>query len=962
MITKIQQVSDLKLLMQALSDAKLIVANKEQKANYSINVPQVQGDKITKIKEIEASGDTLANVIDVSFNTLGSKYFIVYNGEVGDQGKEGEQGPQGDKGHAKYTDLVTSNKILVIANDDESEGEYTVWSAYRGKVLRDFLNSLSEIIISDDTYDLLFRDEVFLELEFNTRADNQDITIVNYDNSDHKRYVKYWTFEDEGLEEEYFVKNGDEYVKLENFDVWTDFYLSDDLDECYTRELITTVINEETGETSSEYVYTLVNKPTWMYLEFETVAEDTKSNIINSRTELHGDDDDHYVPPTPEEEEIIVSHISISSIKIDDSTSITIKSDVNNIITKTISILPLNYINSPIGIEYDETMVKVFEDGRIMALDNPGTTTVKIYSVEDPSIYATINLNIVVLIKSIDFENNIINGYPSETDIFHLNPIITPNPETNPAVNTELIYTVLDNEYKEVEFDDVYILDTETNNISLVDNTQKVYIKDGNDYIEVTINNLTDDYQLIANDYVIYSKDDDILPPLYIKNTDVIATVDENGDLRLLKEGTVQVKVESTDGSGISSIITINVLTRSNDIEIQGLYRDTFEIDEEMVELNNCYDILIDVGGKGRFMNTINATLLPEDTSNKELSWRFETPSQSNYLSVSEDTLSCTIRMISYDKPVKLIIETADGGVTKEIYLIGKVPVTNITLNKQLINLDLGDRYTLTANIEPNNADNQKLRWFIEDKPLTADLVVSQDTHTCEVITRNGGSALIKVQATDGSGSETTCTLQSVILITDIKLNNGNNMVVYGNGQTYEIPYEIIPNDAVIKTLEWYSTKEGNGIDIIGTVEGNKLRFRATSPCIGKIYAMAQDNGGVVASIDIEVLIASQELRLNENGDNDVDTYKIVASATEVILSDYVLNLKVNDNYTLIAAVYPDNASLQVLNYQSLDENICDIDENGNITALSPGSTKILISTNDAEGNKLSAECIVNIN
>ena len=957
MITKIQQVSDLKLLMQALSDAKLIVANKEQKANYSIKLPQVQGDKITKITEIEASGDTLANVIDVAFNTLGSKYFVVYNGEVGDQGKEGSQGPQGDKGHARYTDISTSNKILVIANDDESEGEYTVWSAYRGKVLRDFLESLSEIIISDDTYNLLFRDEVFLELEFNTRADNQDITIVNYDNSDHKRYVKYWTFEDEGLEEEYFVKNGDEYVKLENFDVWTDFYLSDDLDECYTRELITTVINEETGETSSEYVYTLVNKPTWMYLEFETKTEDTTSNIINSRTELSGDDDDHYVPPIPEEEEIIISHISISSIEIDGSTSITIKSDINNIITKTISILPVNYINSPIGIEYDETMVKVFEDGRIMALDNPGTTTVKIYSVEDPSIYATINLNIVVLIKDIMFESNVINGYPSDTEVFHLNPIISPAD----ASNQELIYTVLDNEYKEVEFDDVYVLDEETNNISLVDYTQKVYIKDGNDYIEVIVNNLTDDYQLIANDYVVYSKDDDILPPLYVKNTDVIATVDENGDLRLLKEGTVQVKVESTDGSGKSAIITINVLTRSNDIEIQGLYRDTFEIDEEMVELNNCYDILIDVGGRGRFMNTINATLLPEDTSNKELSWRFETPSQSNYLSVSDDTLSCTIRMTSYDKPVKLIVETVDGGVTKEIYLIGKVPVTNITLNSQLVTLDLGDRYILTANIEPNNADDKELSWSIAN-PLIADLVVSQDTHSCEVITKGGGATEIKVKATDGSGSEVTCTLESVILITDIILNNGNNMVVYGNGQTYEIPYEIVPNDAYNKTLEWHSTKEGNGIDIIGTVEGNKLRFRATSPCIGKIYAMSKDNGGVVASIDVEVLIASQELRLNENGDNDVDTYKIVASATEVVLSDYVLNLKVNDNYTLIAAVYPDNASLQVLNYQSLDENICDIDENGNITALSPGSTKILISTNDAEGNKLSAECIVNIN
>lgn len=961
MITKVQQVSDLKLLMQALADAKLIVANKEKKTNYSINVSQVQGDKITKITEQEASGKNLANVIDVSFNTLGSKYFIVYNGQEGLQGEQGDEGEQGDKGKNGYDGLVTQRKVLIIANDDETENnEYAVWSAYRGKVLRDFLNSLSEIIISDDAYELLFREEKFLELEFNTRADNQDITIVNYDTSDHKKYVKYWTFEDDGIFEEYFIKDGDDYIKLENFDIWKDFYLSDDLDECYTRELVTTVINEETGETSSEYVYTKVSKPTWMYLEFETVVEDTKSNIINSTKELSGDDDDHYVPPIPEDEEIIISHIGISSITIDDKNEITIKSNINNIITKTVSILPLDYINSPIGIEYDEEKVKVFEDGRIMALDEPGTTDVKIYSIEDPSISVLIHLNIVILIESISFGATSIDGYPNETEKIQLVPEIFP--ET--ATNQTLIYSIIDDEYKEVAFDDVYVLDEETNNISLKTEGQKVYIKEGAEYKEVTINNLTDDYQLLVNGFVIYSKNDDVLPPLYIENNEVIATVNEDGELILLKEGTVQVKAESTDGSGTSATIIVNVLTRSADIVIDGLYTEDVEIEEdgetETITMNY-YDILIDVTGNGRFMNTINVNLVPEDTSNKKLIWAFEDPTiPGRYLNVSDDTLSAQIRITSYDEPIKLNITSVDGGVSRIIYLVGKVPITDITLDTELLSLDLGDRHALYADISPNNADNKELSWTINNS-FIADLVVSQDTRSCQVITRNGGTAEITVTANDGSGTSATCTLESVTLITNIVLNNNDKMTVYA-GQTYDIPYTISPSDAFNKTLDWKSTKQDAGIDIIGT----NGRFAATQACVGKIYAIARDNGGVVASMDVEVLKASEELRINDNPQDfdhyNEDNYQAIASSGEIVISDYILNLKVNDNYTLIAAVYPDDATFQVLNYESSDEEICEIDNNGNITALKPGTVTITISTNDDEGHKLSGSCIVNIN
>ena len=169
-------------------------------------------------------------------------------------------------------------------------------------------------------------------------------------------------------------------------------------------------------------------------------------------------------------------------------------------------------------------------------------------------------------------------------------------------------------------------------------------------------------------------------------------------------------------------------------------------------------------------------------------------------------------------------------------------------------------------------------------------------------------------------------------------------MVVYGNRTVYDIPYIIQPTDAYNKSLKWYSTD-----DNIAHING-PARFTAITPGKAKIYAVAQDNSGVIASLDIEVLIASEEIILSES------------SEEYIVLSSYELNLNVNDNYTLITAVYPDNATLQVLNYVSEDPTIAEIDNNGNITALKEGTTKIIITTNDKEGKTLHAECVVNIN
>ena len=218
MITKVVKLSDLSILSKVLDYGKTIVASGRQ--NYAINVSQLKGDRIIHMSEVEASpadGERM-NTIILDFDNNTRKYFNVWNGTDGDKGKPGIEGPEGDKGDSFSMNEVLNRAdgVLTIANDDVTNDPTKVWSAYRGKVMEDFLKSIAEIIITDEEYQLLFNDQIFIDLEFTTKTDNKNVALLHNDNASHKTYVKYWTYEDEaGID--YYILVGDEYHNVNEY-------------------------------------------------------------------------------------------------------------------------------------------------------------------------------------------------------------------------------------------------------------------------------------------------------------------------------------------------------------------------------------------------------------------------------------------------------------------------------------------------------------------------------------------------------------------------------------------------------------------------------------------------------------------------------------------------------------------------------------------------------------------------
>lgn len=849
MIQKIIRLSDFPLLNKLLTKGKTILAH--NKKNYYIELDQVKGDQIIHSEEISANPEDgeRKNVIKLDFDTNKTEYFTVYNGEDGDKGNKGPVGEKGYKGNSfdKQTMLNRADDALVIANDDETNDATVVWSAYRGKIMEEFLRSIAEKIITDEEYQLMFNEEfdedgrpndihqVFIDMEFVTKNNNKVTALVHSDTKSYKTYVKYWTYEDDGAQSYYIKTDDGTYQEVLNFDLWDDLFLNPDNNETYyTRQLVITETDPITGEVvSSEYQYTPIIKPIWIDLEFTTTREDQTSNLLAN---VDGDDDPADISKEEKEEEIIILHRPITSISIDGNDHITIP--INSIFTKGINIQPTNYLNSPICIEYDETKIEVFEDGRIMALENNCETIIKIYSEENPEIYANIYVNVITYVDSIRFNTSSIRAFKN--------------------YETTIDYTVL----------------PET-----------------------------------ATDKSI----------TWTSSNEEIASVDENGKITLNSEGNVTIYAAANDGSGVISRIDVTVDTAVSDIIFNNIEPD---IDVETGEESYNMEILVGIP------TVVPVTVLPETASNKQLVW--ESDNNNINAGAAENGSDGRIYITNKDNTTIRIYPEDGSDVIKYLNIIGKMPVRNLTLNMLNATIDLGDTLQLEYTIT-ENADNKDIIW------TSSNTNIATVSNTGLIRSIAGGNATITATAADGSGVKASCDITCVVLITDITFNE--KTIELHVGSTYAFRkgditeggnYQIAPTTANVTQLNWYTSN-----DEIASINNNG-EITAHKEGKIKVYAAATDNSGVIASADVIVTVPSSQL----------------------LLSDYNLTLNVDQSYTLIATVTPDNTSIQNVEFTSLDPDIATVDSNGNITTISSGETSIFVRTLDTN---ISDKCDITV-
>ena len=153
--------------------------------------------------------------------------------------------------------------------------------------------------------------------------------------------------------------------------------------------------------------------------------------------------------------------------------------------------------------------------------------------------------------------------------------------------------------------------------------------------------------------------------------------------------------------------------------------------------------------------------------------------------------------------------------------------------------------------------------------------------------------------------------------ITKIELNLSKNKI--NKGERINLDVKIIPEDVV----DYKLTYKSNNTSVAQVNQNGEILGVAG----GKTNIVVMAENGVSSSIEIEV----------------------VSQVEEILVDVENLTLQKGESYKINTLLYPKDASNKEIKYESLDNDIAIIDNNGNINAISNGETQIKISSGQIE-------------
>ncbi|MCR5727394.1 MAG: Ig-like domain-containing protein [Lachnospiraceae bacterium] len=305
------------------------------------------------------------------------------------------------------------------------------------------------------------------------------------------------------------------------------------------------------------------------------------------------------------------------------------------------------------------------------------------------------------------------------------------------------------------------------------------------------------------------------------------------------------------------------------------------------------------------------AKCTPELPENEKLTW------------TSTDT-----KVITVDQNGKVSIVKPGNAIINVVTENGKMATCKFTIlqGMEAIQLDetnlvmyVGDTYRMTYTVKPATTSDPTLKWTSNDpKIVTVD-------NTGFFTAKNTGSTIVTVQAMDGSGIFTTCTVTVYRNASDIKVDVTS--LTLNVGESYQL--NAIPNPADSTDTLLY---ESSNTKVATVSVTGKITAKSKGSCI----VFVRTDAG--ASNYVNVTVTQQ-----------VTGIKVTPASAEIY---------VGESMELTVDITPKNASDKEVTWVSNDKSICTVDENGKITGVSGGST--IVKCTSLDGDFMSF-CFVNV-
>ena len=315
----------------------------------------------------------------------------------------------------------------------------------------------------------------------------------------------------------------------------------------------------------------------------------------------------------------------------------------------------------------------------------------------------------------------------------------------------------------------------------------------------------------------------------------------------------------------------------------------------------------------------IAAKVLPENATNATLKWKI-TPE--NVLKPTAVLGQFTAQQVG---EALVRAEAADGsGITAECKVVVKPRLVQaISLNATQKHLVVGDSFTLTATLSPENATNRNVIW----KLVSGDAISLSNTGVIQA--KKVGEALVRAEAVDGSGVSAECkVVVKPRLVQAISLNATQKELIVGDA--FSLTATAMPENATNRNVIW-KLVSGDAISLsnTGVIQAKKVG-------VALVRAEAADGSGV--SAECKVVVKPRLVQA------------ISLNATQK-------NLVVGDSFSLTATAMPENATNRNVIWKLVSGDAISLSNTGVIQAKKVGEA--LVRAEAADGSGVSAECKV---
>ena len=477
-------------------------------------------------------------------------------------------------------------------------------------------------------------------------------------------------------------------------------------------------------------------------------------------------------------------------------------------------------------IEYsssDDSILTISDTG-YMSAKSVGEVTVTVSIKENKKVKDSIVISVIEAKNSLAL---------SEKNIY-----LTPNEErkiyvynTNPEgyliweTNDEYIATVIDGVIKALNYGEAEIKVTNEEEVNAIIN---VKVLSPEDEANIELQNISFYEQDVGLDVGEKYKLTVIFEPRDVSDKTLVwsssnpeaVTVSSDGEVTAVGDGKSTITATASNGL----IAKCETISTSNIIPATNLSLDTIDV---KMHVGDAY--------------TLKATITPNNTTSKNITWTSSNPSVATVsrgiiIGLKEGTTTITAKTNNGKTA------TANVTVTKKV-----IEPYSIALDKPSVTLSIGGKATLIPTITPYNVSNKNVTWTSSDSNIATvnnGVVtgVSAGTATITVKTSNGKTATSKITVS-----------KEAINVTNITLNSNKINLDAGSSYTLKVSYS--PTNATNQSVTWSSSNTGVATVTNGVVRGVRG---------GTATIMAKTSNGITATCTVEVSKADDVITIRK--------------------------------------------------------------------------------------------------